>query len=184
MTVRSAPAASTRTNRAALRIEVLCVVDQQQLDAAAFTGQQFGVRRESVECRSDEFGGAQRRHRRLRRGHPDRGAQQHDLLVGLRELAGGQPFGAAGQPADALQRNGIDAAFGAAGQQIAQFGGESDGAQRRPQLRPARPPRQASPSSRSPASNSRMMPSCSALVISRGGGSPLRWAASRSTANA
>ena len=29
-----------------------------------------------------------------------------------------------------------------------------------------------------------MMPSCSAVVISRGGGSPLRWAASRSTANA
>ena len=29
-----------------------------------------------------------------------------------------------------------------------------------------------------------MMPSCSALVISRGGGSPLRCAASRSTANA
>jgi hypothetical protein len=29
-----------------------------------------------------------------------------------------------------------------------------------------------------------MMPSCSALVISRGGGSPLRCAASRNTANA
>ena len=43
---------------------------------------------------------------------------------------------------------------------------------------------EASPSSRSPASSSRMMPSCSALVISRGGGVPLRWAASRSTANA
>ena len=41
-----------------------------------------------------------------------------------------------------------------------------------------------SPSSRSPASSSRMMPSCSALVISRGGGSPVRCAASRSTAKA
>ena len=41
-----------------------------------------------------------------------------------------------------------------------------------------------SPSSRSPASSSRMMPSCSAPVTSRGGGSPARAAAWRSTANA
>ena len=32
--------------------------------------------------------------------------------------------------------------------------------------------------------STKMMPSCSAPVISRGGGLPLRWAASRSTANA
>ena len=45
-----------------LRIEVLRVVDQQQLDASAFTGQQLGIRRERLECGADEFGRAQRRH--------------------------------------------------------------------------------------------------------------------------
>ena len=57
------------------------------------------------------------------------------MLVGLRELAGGEPFGTAGQPADALQRDGVHAAFGAAGQQVAQLGGEADGGKRRAQLR-------------------------------------------------
>ena len=80
--------------------------------------------------------------------------------------------------------SGIHPAFGAAGQQVTQFVGEPDGAERGQQLPAATPPTASSPSSRSPASSSRMMPSCSALVISRGGGSPLRWAASRSTANA
>jgi hypothetical protein len=82
-----------------------------------------------------------------------------------------------------LQRKGIHAAFGAARQQIAQFVGEADGCSARVAAGLAGH-RDASPSSRSPASSSRMMPSCSALVISLGGGSPLRCAASRNTANA
>ena len=118
-----------------LRIEMLRVVDKKQLDATSFVGKQVGVDSERFERRADEFGGAQRRHGGLRGRHPYRGAQQHDLFVGLCELAGGQPFGAARAPPDALQLNGIHAAFGAAGEQVAQFGGESDGAQRGPQLR-------------------------------------------------
>ena len=102
-------------------------------------GEQLGVGGECLERGADEFGRAQRRHRRLRGGHTDRGAQQHDLLVRLGELPRGQPFGPSGQPADALQRNRIHAALGAAGQQVTQFGGEPDGAQRRPQLATARP---------------------------------------------
>ena len=121
-----------------LRVEVLGVVDEQQLDPRAFGGQQLGVDGERLQCGADEFGRAQRGHGGLRRGHPDRGPQQHRLLVLLRELPGGQPLRTAGQPADALQRNGIHAAFGAAGQQVAQLGGEPDGAQRRPQLARAR----------------------------------------------
>ena len=117
-----------------LRVEVLGVVDQQQLDPRAFGGEQLGVDGERLQCGADEFGRAQRGHGGLRGGHPDGGPQQHRLLVLLRELARGQPFRTAGQPADALQRNGIHAAFGAAGQQVAQLGGEPDGAQRRPQL--------------------------------------------------
>ena len=66
---------------------MLGVVDEQHADAGAFGGQQLGVRRECLECRADEFGGAQRGHGGLRRGHPDRRAQQHDLLVLPREPA-------------------------------------------------------------------------------------------------
>ncbi len=118
-----------------LRVEMLGVVDEQHPDPGPFGGQQVGVHRERLEGRADEFGGAQCGNRRLRRGHPDRGAQQHHLLVDLREPARGHPFGPARPPADALQFNGIHAALGAPGQQIAQFGGEADGAQRGPQTR-------------------------------------------------
>ncbi len=134
MTVSSAPADKHPNQPGGLRIEMLRVVDEKQLDPAALGRQQVGVGRERFERGTDEFGGAQRGHGGLRRRHPDGGAQQHDLLVGLGELACGQPFGPAAGSPDALQRNGIHAAFGAAGQQVAQFVGEPDGAQRGPQL--------------------------------------------------
>ncbi len=117
-----------------LRVEVLGVVDQQQLDPPAFGGEQLVVDGERLQCGADEFGRAKRGHGGLRGGHADRGPQQHRLLVLLRELACGQPFRTAGQPPDALQRYGIHAALGAAGQEVAQLGGEPDGAQRGPQL--------------------------------------------------
>ena len=117
-----------------LRIEMLRVVDEEQLDPAALGSQQVRIGGECLERGTDEFGGAQRGHGGLRRRHPHRGAQQHDLLIGLGELPGGQPFGPAELPPDALQRNGIHATFGAAGQQVTEFVGEPDGAQRLPQL--------------------------------------------------
>ena len=119
-----------------LRVEVLGVVDQQQPDPGAFGGQQLGVGGERLQRRTDQFGRAQRRHGRLRRRHADRGAQQHHLLVVLRELACGHPLRR--RPARRPRRcsaTRVDAAFGAAGQQVAQFGGEPGGAQRGPQLR-------------------------------------------------
>ena len=118
-----------------LRIEMLGIVDEQHPDPGPFGGKQFGVHRERLECRADEFGGAQCGNRRLRRGHPDRGAQQHHLLVDLREPTRGHPFGPARPATDALQFNGINAALGAPGQQIAQFGREADGVQCGPQTR-------------------------------------------------
>ena len=117
-----------------LRVEVLGVVDQQQLDPPTFGGEQLGVDGEGLERGTDEFGRAQRGNGGLRGGHTDGGPQQHRLLVLLGELAGGQPLRTAGQPADALQRKGIHATLGAAGQQVTQLGGEPDGAQRGPQL--------------------------------------------------
>ena len=121
-----------------LRIEVLSVVDQQQLNACALGGQQLVVHGERLQCGTDEFGRAERGHRGLWRRHADRRAQQHHLLVDLGEPAGGHPLGAPGPPPDALQLKRIHSAFGAACQQVAQFGGEPDGQKRRPQLcRPA-----------------------------------------------
>ena len=117
-----------------LRVEVLGVVDQQQLDSPALGGEQFGIDGERLQCGADEFGRAQRGHGGLRGGHSDGRSQQHRLLVLLCEPPRGQPFRTAGQPADALQRNRIHAAFGAAGQQVAQLVGETDCAQRRAQL--------------------------------------------------
>ena len=111
---------------------MLRVVDEKQLDPAALGRQQVGVGRERFQRGTDEFGSAERGHCGLGGSHADGGAQQHDLLVGLREPAGCQPLGSAACSPDTLQRNGIHAAFGAACQQVTQFVGESDGAQRRP----------------------------------------------------
>ena len=131
----SAPADNTRIEPRRLRVQMLRIVDQKHLDARAFGRQQIVVRRQGFQRRADQFGGAQCGHGGLRGRHSDRGTQQHDLLVGLGELARGQPLGSVGAPSDALQLNRIHPAFGAARQQIAQLGGESDGAQRGPQLR-------------------------------------------------
>jgi hypothetical protein len=109
---------------------VLGVVDEKQLDPVALGGQQVGVGRERFERGTDKFGRAERGHRGLRRRHADGGAQQHDLLIGLGELTCGQPFWSAVGAPDALQRNGIHTAFGAAGYEVAQFVGEPDGAER------------------------------------------------------
>ncbi len=117
-----------------LRVEMLCVVDQKQLDAGCFAREQVGVRGEGLECRTHEFGRAEGRHGGLWSRHPDRRPQQHDLLVGLCELARGQPLGTPCKATDALQRKGIHTALRAACHQIAQFRREPDGAQRRPQL--------------------------------------------------
>ena len=84
-----------------LRVEVLCVVDQQQRDAGTFGGQQIGIHRERIQRRAHEFGRTQRGNGGLRRSHAHRGAQQHDLLVGLREAPRRpplRPVGAAAQP--------------------------------------------------------------------------------------
>ena len=85
-----------------LRIEVLCVVDEQQLDPATLRGEQFRIDGEGFQRGADEFGRAQRRHGGLRGGHSNGRPQQHGLLVLLCELAGRQPFRAAVQPPDAL----------------------------------------------------------------------------------
>ena len=113
---------------------MLRVVDEEQLDPVALRRQQVRIGGECLERRTDEFGGAQCWHGGLRRRHPHGGTQQHDLLISLGELPGGQPLGPAGLPSDALQRNGIHATLGAAGQQITKFVGEPDGAQCLPQL--------------------------------------------------
>ena len=98
---------------------MLRVVDQEQLDAAALGSEQVVVRGKSLERGTDKFGRSERGHRGLRSRHSDGGAQQHDLLVGLREPARGQPLGTPGKPADALQRKRIHATLGAARHQIA-----------------------------------------------------------------
>ncbi|CQD04652.1 hypothetical protein BN970_00787 [Mycolicibacterium conceptionense] len=85
-----------------LRIEVLCIVDQQQADPRAFGSQQVGVGPQCVQRRTDELGCPQCRHGGLRRGHTDCRPQQHDLLIGLRKTAGRQPFRAPGRAAEAL----------------------------------------------------------------------------------
>lgn len=71
------------------------------------------------------------------RSHSDRRAQQHDLLVGLRETARRLPLRPACQSPDALQRSGIDSTLAAARQQVAKFGGKTHGAERR--SKPRRP---------------------------------------------
>ena len=120
---------------------MLGVVDEQQPDPGPLCRQQVGVGGQCLQGSADEFGGTQRRDARLRCGGADRGAQQHHLLVLAGEPGGAHPLRVPGSPADALEFIGIDATLGAAGHQVAQFGGESDRVQRGPQLqRPARRP--------------------------------------------
>ena len=167
-----------------LRVEVLGVVDEQQLDPRALGGEQLGVDGERLQCGADEFGSAERGHGGLRRGHPDGGPQQHRLLVLLRELARrpATPDGRTAGRCVAAQRDPRRVRCSGPTGRAARWRTRRCSAQAA--AGGARRRRRWSPSSRSPASSSRMMPSCSAVVISRGGGSPLRWAASLSTAKA
>ena len=119
----------------AASFEMLRVVDEQQLDPGALGVQQCGVDCEGLERGADQLGRAQRRHRRLRRGHTDGAAEQHHLFVDLREPGRRHPLRAPGLAPDAAQVRRIDAAFGAARQQVPQFRGEPGGGQRRPQVR-------------------------------------------------
>ena len=117
---------------------MLGVIDEQQPNPGALGGQQIGVGGQCLECGTDEIGGTQGRHCRLRRGRADRGAQQHHLLVLAGESRGSHPLRAPGSPADALEFVGVHTALGAASQQVTQFSCEPDRAQRGPQLaRPA-----------------------------------------------
>ena len=163
-----------------LRVELLGVVDEQHADPGPLAGQQLGVDGESLQSGADQFGGPDCRRRRLRGRRSHRGAQQHHLLVAARESARGSPFRAARQPAYPLQLLRVDAALGAPGQQLTQLGGETAV----PSAARNSAGHASAPSAISPASNSAMIASCSALVTSLGGGPPARWAASRSTANA
>ncbi len=117
-----------------LGVELLGVVDEQDPDAATLGSQQFGIHREGFQGGADEFGRTQRRHGRLWGSRPDGRAQQHHLLVLLREPPGRRPLRAPRQPADTLQRKRVHSPFGAARQQVTQFGGEPGRAQRGPQL--------------------------------------------------
>ena len=135
MTVSSAPADNTRTSRAACGSRCWASSTRSNLMRARSAASRSWSVAERFQRRAHQFGGAQGGHSGLRRGHPDRGTQQHDLLVGLGELACGQPLGSARTPPDALKLNRIHTAFGAACQQVTQFGGEPDSAQRGPQLR-------------------------------------------------
>ena len=117
-----------------LRVELLRVVDQQEPDPAAFGCQQLRIDCESFQSGTHKFGGTQRRGRRLWRRRSDRRPQQHHLLVLPRELTGSGPFGTPAPTAQPLQLLRVHTAFGAAGQQASQFGGETRGAQGGPEV--------------------------------------------------
>ena len=109
---------------------MLGIVDEQQPDPGPLGGEQIGVGGQRLQGGTDKIGRTQCRHGGLRRGGADRGAQQHHLLVLLRELPRGHPLAPSARPADALQLDRVDAALSAPGQQVAQFGGEPDRGER------------------------------------------------------
>ena len=115
-------------------VELLGIVNQQDADPGAFGCQQLGVGGERLERGPDKFGGPHRRSSRPRRRRSYGRAQQHHLLVSAREPARGRPFRTTRQPSDPLELLGVNAAFGATGQQLAQLGGEPCTAQGCPQL--------------------------------------------------
>ncbi|CDQ46098.1 hypothetical protein BN1047_04002 [Mycolicibacterium neoaurum] len=110
------------------------VIDEQQPYPGPFGGQQIGIDGEGIKRRAHQLGCAQCGHGGLRRGHPDSRAQQHHLFVGRGEPSGSNPFGPTGEPAQPLQCKRVHPTFGAARQQVPQFGGETGGSQRGMQL--------------------------------------------------
>ena len=167
-----------------LRVEVLGVVDEQQLDSPPLGGEQLVRRRRTLPAR--------RRRARPRRararwpaGRPCRRRTAAAWSARTAARTGPRraiPGGPTTDRCVAAQRDPRRVRCSVPAGRAARW--RTRRCSTRAAAGAARRRRRRSPSSRSPASSSRMMPSCSAVVISRGGGSPLRCAASLSTAKA
>ena len=116
MTASSAPAASTRTSRAACGSRFCASSTSSSRILARSAASRSGSAAKASSAAPTSSAAPKRGHRGLRRRHADRGAQQHHLLVDLRELARGHPLRTTGPAADALQLSGFHPTFGAAGQ--------------------------------------------------------------------
>ncbi|CAB4915222.1 unannotated protein [freshwater metagenome] len=120
-----------------LRIEVLCIVDDEVPDAGALTAQQIRVGGERHQCAADELGRVEARCRGPCGFDADCAAQQHGLFVSSRELADGDPFGSAVRAAELDQILGPDSAFGGSEHHVSHRGDESCGTESRAQsIRP------------------------------------------------
>ncbi len=116
-----------------LRVEVLRIVDEKVTNPVALGREQVRVGRERGKRRPDEFGRVERGRGRFGRFETDRAAQQHDLLVPLRESPGRDPLGAITPLAQCDEVFGTEPALAGTQHQIAQFDGESGHAERRPE---------------------------------------------------
>ncbi len=127
---RARPGADDADQLCGLRIEVLCVVDEQMTDPRAFGCEQFGVGRERRQGSADQFGRVERGRGSLGCLQPHGPPQEHDVLVSLRETAGRDPFWAVALFAECDEVFGTESAFVGAQHQVAQFDGEAGHAQR------------------------------------------------------
>ena len=148
----SAPAASTRTSRAACGSSCwassISNTRTRARSAASSSGSTANASRAAPTSSAAPSAGVVA----CGAAVPDRGPQQHHLLVLPRELTGGGPLRSPRPAAEPLQLLGVDTAFGAARQQVSQLGGEPRGGQGRPQMRSATSRRHpARPRGRRPA---------------------------------
>ena len=113
-----------------LRVEVLCVVDDQVPDAIALTREELGICRERRQRRPDQLGGVDRGRRRTGSREPHGPAQQHVLLVLCVCPRRGDPFGSAMCAAERREFFRADATLGSPHHEVAQCLREAVGAQR------------------------------------------------------